>query len=426
MEAARGCQVKDYTGVIFRRTSPEIMGGGGIWDESTKLYPLLGGEPQEHRLVWKFPSGASIQFSHLQYEKDVFAHQGRQYCSIMWDEISHFTSKQFFYLLSRNRSTCGLRPWVRATTNPVPASDKTGGWVRRLIDWWIGDDGLPIKERSGVLRYFVRIDGDLHWGDSEDDLRKQFAHLPEDEIRPMSFTFIAAMLGDNKALISKDPGYRARLMSLPLVERSRLLGGNWNVEAAPGMYFRRSFFEMIDAAPVDVSQRVRAWDKAVTKPSPSNPDPDWTVGLKYSRLHDGSFCVEHVERFRESTLGVETAIARLAQADGKKTKIALWQDPGQAGKADALHFVKGLYAFMTHVERASENKVTYAGPVSSQAEAGNIKVVKGAWNDQFFAELEAFPSKGIHDDQMDALSLAHIVVGDTGGLELMRSLARWR
>jgi predicted phage terminase large subunit-like protein len=48
--------------------------------------------------------------------------------------------------------------------------------------------------------------------------------------------------------------------------------------------------------------------------------------------------------------------------------------------------------------------VTRAKPASAQAEAGNIKVVRGAWNDVFLRELETFPAPAAHDDQVDALS----------------------
>jgi phage terminase large subunit-like protein len=55
-------------------------------------------------------------------------------------------------------------------------------------------------------------------------------------------------------------------------------------------------------------------------------------------------------------------------------------------------------------ERETGDKVTRAGPASSQAEVGNIKVVRGAWNEAFFSELENFPSERGHDDQVDALA----------------------
>jgi hypothetical protein len=47
---------------------------------------------------------------------------------IGFDELTHFSESQFFYMLSRNRSMCGVRPYVRATTNPDADS-----WVATFI-----------------------------------------------------------------------------------------------------------------------------------------------------------------------------------------------------------------------------------------------------------------------------------------------------
>lgn len=57
----------------------------------------------------------------------------------------------------------------------------------------------------------------------------------------------------------------------------------------------------------------------------------------------------------------------------------------------------------------SKNKETRARPVSAQAEAGNIKLVREAWNEAFLRELENFP-EGALDDQVDGLSGAFKVL----------------
>ncbi len=211
-----------FRGVIFRRTYPQIMGGGGIWEEANELYRPLEGHMREGAdLDATFPSGANIRFRQLQYEKTKYEYQGHQYAYIAFDELTHFTETQFFYLLSRNRSTCGVRPYVRASCNPDARS-----WVAQFIAWWINEEGYPIPERSGVLRYFVRLEDDsLAWGDSKQELQSQYPHIRD----ILSVTFVPASLDDNKILMQKDPGYKAKLMSMPRIERMRLLGGNWRV-----------------------------------------------------------------------------------------------------------------------------------------------------------------------------------------------------
>lgn len=213
-----------YRAVIFRRTYPQIMGGGGLWEEANGLYRPAGAKMREGSdLDATFKSGANVRFRQLQHENTKFEYQGHQYCNISFDELTHFTETQFFYLLSRNRSACGIKPYIRATCNP-----DAGSWVARFIEWWIGEDGYPIPERTGKLRYFVRLDDDsLEWADTPQELHNAHPHIPITDI--LSVTFIPAKLEDNQILLQKDPGYKAKLMSMPRVERMRLLGGNWRI-----------------------------------------------------------------------------------------------------------------------------------------------------------------------------------------------------
>ena len=149
-------------------------------------------------------------------------------------------------------------------------------------------------------------------------------------------------------------------------------------------------------------QKVRYWDRAATKKNDTN-DPDYTVGLKLEKDDLGIFYITDIVRLQESPLGVQTAIKNTSTQDGFSTKIGIEQDPGQAGVADADYLIRLLSGFIVKAYRATKDKVNRASPVSSQAEAGNIKVLMGDWNEDFFRELENFP-EGPHDDIVDALS----------------------
>lgn len=405
MDILRHAYRKGFAGVVFRREHKRLIGGGSIWEEMAGIYPLLPSPatPKLDPLQWRFPDGGLIELHHMQYEADKHAHQGKQYAAIYFDELTEFTEGQFWYLLSRLRTTCGIRPYVRATCNPDPDS-----FVRRLIAWWIGADGLPIRERSGALRWLIRSGDDLLWYDSEDDART--AHPGRN---PLSLTFIAATLADNP---KGDPTYRDKLEALPRVDRERLLGGNWDVRAASGEVFRRGWFGA--AGPVldrDVAQRIRAWDLAATEPHAGNPDPDWTVGARIARLRDGSTVIEHVERFRGTPAAVQARIAAIASTDPRGTICAIPQDPGQAGKDQASRMVRDLggKGVRVQVVRIGSDKVTYAHAWSALAEHGHVSVTPGPWVDPMLVELEAFPGRG-HDDQVDALSLAFHVSGRAG------------
>lgn len=231
IEAVRNNKNARFGAVIFRRTTVQIKNEGGLWDESEKLYPYLGGVPKESALQWQFRSGSKIKFAHMEYEKNKIDWQGAQICMIGFDELTHFTEGQFWYLFSRNRSDCGIKPYIRATCNPDPDS-----WVAKLIAWWIDQDtGFPIPARSGVIRYFARDDNTIIWGDTIAEVQDQAPHLfkiRELRDRDMgslikSFTFISGSIYDNEIFIDKDPGYLGNLLSLQAEERSRLLEGNW-------------------------------------------------------------------------------------------------------------------------------------------------------------------------------------------------------
>ena len=420
LEGLRCHDVPKSGGIMFRRTSPQLEGPGSLWELMREWYPHLGARMTESP-VFKavFPSGASVQLAHLQYETSKLAHQGKGYSYIGFDELTHFTEGQFWYLFSRCRSTSGVKSYIRATMNPDPDS-----WVKKMIEWWLDDRGEYARpERSGVIRYFYRVGETLHWANTADELRARF---PEQLDPPTSFTFILGRLADNKILLTMDPGYRSRLMALPLVERERLLGngqgGNWRIKPAAGLYFQRGWFTTITALPTDLVQVVRAWDKAATQPSADNPDPAWTRGVKMGVTRSGRFVVLHLESLRGSPQKVLETMRNIARQDGQRVKVLLWQDPAQAGKVD-IQLTKGfLMGYHVESEVAREDKVVYAGPFSTQVEAGNVDVLQAPWNEAFFGELESFPD-GRHKDITDACSRAFMGLAKAGVLAYQQAMA---
>lgn len=423
-EAAKWTQVegvRGYRAVLFRRTNPELMGGGGLWDESQPMFRAFGGRPRGFPLLdWTFEARTGdpgdrhrIEFRHLQRDDTVHEHQGRQYAFIGFDELTHFTERQFWYMVSRLRSTSGVKPYVRATCNPDPDS-----FVAKLVEWWIGPDGYPIPERSGVLRWFVRVDDELHWYDSESEAR---AEHPEAE--PMSFTFIASRLADNKALIAKDPTYRAKLMSMGRVDRARLLGdeergGNWYTRASAGLFFRRGEFRIASGPPSPIVRTVRAWDKASRKPSPKNPNPDWTRGVRISLCEDGELWIDDIVSLRAGPVDVLKAMRETAERDGVGVTVVLWRDTGGAGVTDVEVTQAALAGFVTEVidsfsadtsgetaggHRSSRAKRAFARAWAPLVEQGRVWVLDAEWTEELLGECDAFPD-GAHDDIVDAIS----------------------
>lgn len=233
IEPLRNKDTKGFGAVFFRRTVPQIKNIGGLWDEASKIYPLFNGKPNNADLTWTFPSGALIKFNHLEHEKNIYDHQGAQYPLIIFDELTHFTKRMFIYLLSRNRSICGIKPYIRATCNPDPDS-----WVLELIQWWINEDtGYPIPERDGKIRYFTIDKGEYIWGETKEEVKEKASYLfDKDEFKDInidelikSITFIHGTIYGNKKLLETNPSYLSNLMAQEDDEKLRLLEGNWKV-----------------------------------------------------------------------------------------------------------------------------------------------------------------------------------------------------
>lgn len=412
LEAVRHTNNPKFGAVIFRRNSTQIFSTGGLWDTSMEIYSSLATPRKTPSARWIFPSGAKISFNHIENDAALHKWQGSQIAMIGFDELTHFTRQQFFYMLSRNRSTCGVRPYVRATCNPDSDS-----FVADLIAWWIDQDtGYPIPERSGVIRYMGRLRDEILWGDTIQEVVNQSgSEIEPEDVK--SFTFIASKLTDNKILMETNPGYMANLKALATVERERLLEGNWKIRPAAGLYFKRSRVNILPELPDDVVRWVRAWDLAATedrKGTSPEEGPAYTAGVLLGKRRCGRYIVADVINQRLNSADVRNTVKNTAAADKaryKNVRIRMNQDPGQAGKEQAEQYIKLLAGYSVNIERESGSKETRAEPFSAQwlglpgSETGNVDVLEAAWNDAYFSQLESFPESKFKD-MVDASSTA--------------------
>lgn len=398
LEPLRHINNKNFSCTIFRRTSPPIVAPGGLWDEAMSIYPLLGARAIKSPVhYFVFPSGAKIIMNHLQYEDTVYSYQGSQIPLIEFDELVHFTWKQFLYMLSRNRSaTANIKPYIRATCNPDPDS-----WVANFISWWIDQDtGYAIPERNGVIRYFVTVDDEIVWSDSKEELYKKYG------IEAKSFTFIRSSIYDNKILLKNNPDYLANLKAQDEVTREQLLNGNWKIRPAGGLYFKIEQISIVNSVPGKIAAICRAWDLAATEETPQNQSPDKTAGVLMARLTDGKFIILDAYGGCLNASNVRKLVYNTGMQDRinyKCNNIRLPQDPGQAGKEQAQSYVKFLAGFNVQIAPVSGNKVKRAEPLAAQWQQGNVYLLKGEWNRRFLNELQGFPD-GRHDDFVDAAS----------------------
>jgi len=194
-----------------------------------------------------------------------------------------------------------------------------------------------------------------------------------------------------------------------------------NPRPREGGLFQESYFEIIDAAPARVESRVRGWDLAGTSEAEAavtGQDPAYSCGVLVSRKR-GILYVEHVFRKKISSNQLRLSMRNFASQDPKGTVVDFPQDPGQAGKAQAREIAGFLIGYIVKFSLESGNKFTKLDPLAAQCEAGNVKLVKGNWNQAFIDELCDIPNN-TYWDQSDAFYRAfkriHIPSGKTAGV----------
>ncbi|MEY5061360.1 MAG: hypothetical protein RIS45_1281 [Planctomycetota bacterium] len=367
-----------FNALVLRRDTTQLR---DLISKTEALYPALGAKLNLTTGTWRFPSGARVWFTHCEHETDVSRFDGQEFHLVVFDELTHFTEKQYRAIRARIRGTDPTLPRAtRATTNPGGPGHE---WVFARFAAWL-DPKHPRPSESGRLRWYT--------GDDE---------VARGTPDALSRTVVPARLEDNPHVT---PEYRAALLQLDPLRRAQLLSGDWLARPAAGLYFKRDWFRAGRLG--ERITRCRYWDRA------ASPTGDWTVGLRMAS--DGTaFLIEDVERLRGTPSQVQTRIRGIAETEPDVTQV-LEQDPGQAGVAEVDAYARLLRGLPFRFVRPTGDKVTRALPASAQAEAGKIYCAEGAWRTTLFGELEAFPEGG-HDDQVDALSGAvNFLAGRSG------------
>lgn len=241
MEALKDIKNSKFSSILLRNEKPDL---DGLIKDSPQLYSQYGTYNRSiNDMTWNFFSGGSLKFSYYNDDIDDFKirFRGKQYSYIGIDEITQCPYPKFKFLVTDNRNAAGIRNRLWGTCNPDPDS-----WVRKFIDWWIGEDGYPIPERDGVIRYCF-MDGDdvnkIYWGDTPEEVYEQCKGIIDDlwtdeyeeaglkkTVFIKSVTFIRATLAENHELLLSDPAYLGNLAGQSEEIRLRELGGNWNVK----------------------------------------------------------------------------------------------------------------------------------------------------------------------------------------------------
>jgi predicted phage terminase large subunit-like protein len=409
MAALQYVEFPRYAALIIRKTYSDLSEPGALIDRAHEWLDGTDAKWDKQQKIWTFPGGAKLSFGYLANENDKYRYKSAEFQFVAFDELTDFERESdYTYLFSRLRgpdpehepdNPLAYVPWrMRAATNP---GSKGHAWVKNRFQITPAN-----RETEGRFDRYKWVE--TEWLDEEN----QETHRR---------LFIPAFAEDN---LSRTPEqYMRSLASLDPVSRARMRKGDWEVEAGGGMFWRH-WFEIIPSYDVpDNIRAVRAWDLAATEPK-AGRDPDWTAGCLLGE-HDGVYYLMDMRRWQMTPQKNEGAISSIARSDGKHLRIGIEEEGGASGKIASDHYKRRvLKGYPVWTPRPLTSKVTRANPVSSAAEAGNIKLVEGPWITQFLDEAEQFPL-GAHKDQIDALSLAFELINRrVGTVEVMKQRMR--
>lgn len=378
MAALQFVDVPGYSALILRKSFADLALPDAIM---SRAKGWLIGQPGVHwndqTKTFTFASGATLTFGYLQTEADKYRYQGSAYQFIAFDELTQFREDEYTYLISRLRkpnsgplAAVPLR--MRGASNP-------GG---------VGHDW--------VKAYFIP---------STDELTGEriFGHGETGEVR----VFIPARLEDNPSLDKVE--YEKSLALLPPVLRAQLREGDWGAKPA-GEMFDRTYFRVVNSVKeLPIVRWCRAWDLAGTEKRKAGHDPDWTVGCLMGVTADNRVLIADLRRVRQRPGDVKDLVKAMAEIDRKvfgHRTVRIEQEPGSSGVAVVEDYARTLLGFDFQGVKATGSKTDRAVPLSSAARNGLVYVLAAPWLPDFLSEAESFPQTSVHDDQVDAASLA--------------------
>ena len=176
--------------LIVRRTYPELVN-----NHINQLRDELNGVARYNKSekVFTFPNGSTIKFGYCNNDNDLDQYQGAEYDVIFLDEATQLQEMWIKKITACVRGVNDFPKRIYYTCNPGGASH---GYIKRL---------------------FI-------------DKQYESGEVPED------YTFIQALVTDNKALMESQPDYIKQLEALPPKLREAWLYGRWDI-------FEGQFFE---------------------------------------------------------------------------------------------------------------------------------------------------------------------------------------
>lgn len=170
----------------------------------------------------------------------------------------------------------------------------------------------------------------------------------------------------------------------------------------------------------------RVWDLAHTAQQTQKADPDWTSGtlLAYVKKDDTwELWIKDVAKIRANAPERNNFIRMVSEKDGAGVTIAV---ENSIESKDALTEMQYIMAGRRVVRgiNLKGDKVARMSFVEPIFEGGNVHILAGGWNLDWFKEVKEFPS-GKHDDSVDNLSAGYALCCQGNGQVIVGAVKGW-
>lgn len=238
----------NFRGLFLRNNIDDFKQGGGLLDTAEEVFgKSVRIIKSDNPRVEYIPTGAVVEVTHVADQTRAKVEQrfkGGQKDVVLFDEGTGFTWETFVTIATRNRGKTGKDPQILITTNP-----KRKHWLRKMVDWYIGEDGLVIKEREGRVRYlFVNgtTEDDIVWGSTKEEVYSQCKGLidrlvkgaygdvtpPKDAWKTLikSFTYYQGRMAENTENLERNTNYIGSVAMAGGANALNYIEGNWNAD----------------------------------------------------------------------------------------------------------------------------------------------------------------------------------------------------
>ncbi len=404
MAALQYVDQPNYAALILRRQAVDLEKKDSILDRAKKWWLPLGVKYQARHRRFTFPSGATIEFGHLQNPDDVTNYQSAAFNYIAFDELTQFTPDQYLYMFSRLRRAAesDIPSRVRSASNPGGAN---------LL--WYRERFMSIEFARQIIE-----------GTNAPTYVRHCRLRNGDEYRRW---FVPSMLEDNPSLDIAE--YERALGALDIVEWSRLRKGNWLIGKAgrfkPDWFLKRYEILNIDTYRIltpegnvwkafhvrNDCERFMTVDPAATaqeleqevkgqRPASHSVISTWDYISEVSHL-----LWRNVVRLQAEVPDVTKAIYEEWQAQGRPQ---LFVETDGIGRSVFQYLERDYRIPVLEVATHGKNKVERSVPAQNQAAAGRIILPSdAAWLAHCEQELYSWQgTKKEVADQIDTLSHA--------------------